>query len=88
VIDDRTVHARGCTGLEVVRYERAGKWYLEASSHNRVSVTLAVAAERAADLSKDGGEVFLGLPGGSRFDIIVRRHLRLHPRATCDRVMS
>lgn len=72
-LTDRRVHAR--TGVvEVVRYDRAGKWFLEWPNGSlipcqAVSFKQAVGWGRAA---LTDGEVFFGLPGGSRFDREVR----------------
>lgn len=76
-MDDRSVHARssGAIVVEVVRYDRGGKWYLESSSFRRVLITLAVACERAASIYEQGGEVMFDLPGGNRFDLEVRRRI-------------
>jgi len=70
VMNDRRVHARSRGGLEVVRYDRAGKWYLEPGREDlpRQAVTIADAVKTARFIEKDDGEVFRGLPGGSRFD--------------------
>lgn len=72
---DRTVHAR-IGAAEIVRYETAGKWYLEAPATllptRRTLLDLAWAARLAATWADDGGEVFLGLPGGKMFDAKVR----------------
>lgn len=71
---DRTVHARLHGDIEIVRYDRAGKWYLEGGSLRRQEVTLREAALHAKywrDCTENG-QVFLGLPGGGRFDQIVR----------------
>lgn len=68
--NDRTVHARARGGGEVVRYDRAGKWYLENSPEGgRVQITLDEAVFLAI---QDGAEIFLGRPGGRRFDACVR----------------
>lgn len=65
---NRTVHAefRGEFGrmVEVVRYERAGKWWLEWDGGRR-AVSVADAATHAVSRS---GVVFLGRPGGRLFD--------------------
>lgn len=68
-MSDRRVHARlAGTHAEVVRYERAGKWYLEypGGSRYRLAFSKAVAHGRVA--KSGGGQVFLGLPGGSKWD--------------------
>ena len=67
---DRTVHAH-YTGMEIVRYDRAGKWFLEPLDsrlpRQRVSVQQAV---RSAvwGVENAGGEVFLRKFGGNTFD--------------------
>jgi hypothetical protein len=66
--DDRTVHAVLHDDWYVVRYDRAGKWYLEGYGSRmgkRMQVTLADAVRFAKD---DGAEVRLGMPGGKLFD--------------------
>lgn len=78
MLDDRRVHARGKDGLEVVRYDRAGKWYLEnprpGSLIPRRHVKISEAAKMARLLQKDGGTVFFKIPGGGRFDLLVRQN--------------
>jgi len=66
---DRMVHAVTYDGVEVVRYDRAGKWYLE-GRFARVPTTLNGAVQTAI---KNSGDIRLGLPGGGRFDALVRR---------------
>lgn len=73
---DRTVHARG-GNVEVVRYDRAGKWWLESidGKHPRKPVTLNKAALVALDmLHSEHGQVFFGKPGGGAFDRQVLTH--------------
>jgi hypothetical protein len=63
---DRTVHAES-DNAELVRYDRAGKWYVEYRDHGcRRCLTLA----EAVDLSM-GMRLRLGQPGGRRFDKMV-----------------
>lgn len=76
MLPDRKVHATGAT-WEVVRYDRAGKWYLEPlpdSPHDkRKHVTIDRAARYAAASQLLGiGTVNFGRPGGSAFDRRVR----------------
>jgi hypothetical protein len=62
--------------MEVVRYERAGKWYLEPPTHlglQRQHVKISGAAQYAQWIAANGGAVFFGLPGGSAFDAQVRK---------------
>lgn len=71
---DRTVHAVCADGREIVRYNRAGKWWIEHTS-GRVPLRLQSAAEIAAVTTRFGGEVRFGLPGGMAFDKRVRDYL-------------
>jgi hypothetical protein len=72
---DRTVHAYG-KGYEVVRYDRAGKWYVESVDGSRRAVTLDQAVREAAFVASRGtGDIFWGQPGGRAFDFRLRRHL-------------
>jgi hypothetical protein len=72
--NDRTVHGVS-DQWEIVRYDRAGKWYLEAADGRRVRVGVRHAARVAAD-----GTFHPGLPGGQAFDRLVReRRLREQP---------
>lgn len=66
---DRMVHARLPNGLEIARYDRAGRWY-EESPGQRKNITVGQAVERAL---MPGAYVFLDLPGGGSFDAKVRR---------------
>lgn len=69
-IPDRRVHAE-CATFEVVRYERAGKWYVESKVKLVPCEHIGVneAARRAVDAETVlGGEINLGVPGGKVFD--------------------
>lgn len=66
--DDRTIHAYGPGGAEVVRYDRAGKWYREMAGLPRVPLRIEDAVYQATC----AGWVWnAGLPGGKRFDALV-----------------
>lgn len=75
-MSDRRVHAAVMT-TEIVRYERAGKWYLESRTSNRtrVPVTLREAVDAAVKFKRVGGTIHLGVPGGLAFDRLVRKAL-------------
>lgn len=79
---DRVVHGHFLTPedvrTEVVRYDRAGKYYLEGEDKRRKPVTLQGAVD--ALLSPEAGddakaEYYLGKFGGQKFDACVRRTL-------------
>ena len=66
--DNRTVHAAG-RGYEVVRYDRAGKWYVEGCDGSRRLVTLDQAVKEAIHIAgRNRSGLFLGRPGGRAFD--------------------
>ena len=65
---DRTVHAWLPDGREVVRYETAGRWYVEHTAEGRKAITLGVAVELALT-----GTPVLRLPGGGAFDARIRK---------------
>lgn len=71
---NRTVHA-SYPGMEIVRYDRAGKWFLEPTDRSlkrqRVSIAEAVAQAFWA-VTEGGGRVFYGRPGGTTFDARLR----------------
>ena len=56
---------------EVVRYDRASKWAVEWDG-GRHTATFGAAVEAAKAIRADGGEVFYGLPGGNRFDGLLK----------------
>ena len=63
--EDRTIHARLSDGTEVVRYHRAGKWYLERGvNRQKVTIEKAISVVR----SDPDAEHFAGAMGGSTFD--------------------
>lgn len=67
---DRTVHA-SISGAEIVRYDRAGKWYLEPTIGRRQHITLREAALKARYWEQNvAGAIFFGRSGGSAFDRI------------------
>lgn len=70
-MSDRTVHA-SYPGMEIVRYDRAGKWYFEPTESTlpRQKVTVRQAAEAAVwalGYYNNDAEVF-ERKGGKRFD--------------------
>lgn len=68
-LPDRRVHAEGPNGcFAVVRYELAGKWYVEDPAGRRRRVSLAEAAEEALLARNSGGILLTGVPGGAAFD--------------------
>jgi hypothetical protein len=71
MMGDRRLHGRVGHG-EIVRYDRAGKWYVEWPGSTRYHVTLAEAVDLATGFK---GAAYLGIPGGGRFDAAVRRKL-------------
>lgn len=60
---DRVVHGHDSEGAEIVRYDRAGKWYIEPKDGKRRQVSLDEAA-RAAVAGTTWGNSY----GGARFD--------------------
>lgn len=76
---DRTVYARGADGRQVVRYDRAGKWFIEwpadqLKAARKVTLRDAV-AETVTIASEGGGDVRWGLPGGQMFYAALRKAL-------------
>lgn len=71
---DRRVHAQ-YRDMEIVRYDRSGKWYLEpAFGLPRQRVSLGVAVQSAKwGMENAGGSWFPGLPGGAQFDSKMRK---------------
>lgn len=77
--EDRTVHARSADGAELVRYDRAGKWYVEhppetLTPRRKVSVNEAV--DIAVGWWHNGGTPFIGRLGGGMFDAKLRDRYR------------
>jgi len=78
--EDRRVHAK-MDGAEVVRYNRAGKWYVElAADYGRIGlpaerrqIPIREAAELAKVFEARGGKIITRLPGGQAFDRLVER---------------
>ena len=72
---NRIVFATDPTGWEIVRYDRAGKWFAE-RPQRRKRMTVQEAAKTAAMWRRSrSGEITFGLPGGSRFYFLVKREL-------------
>lgn len=70
---DRRVHAVLESGAEVVRYDRAGKWYIEwpdGAMKPRRRLNLSKAVWHA---TSPGAVVNYGVPGGQAFDSQVRK---------------
>lgn len=71
-MSDRTVHAEN-EACEIVRYDRAGKWYIEPRNGERRHVGVrqaAVSAAMARDMT-----IHRGRRGGAAFDRAVREVL-------------
>lgn len=81
VSGDRRVHASNTVdGVDVVRYNSLGRWFLEPTDTAlpRQRVTVVQAAKYAAWVTKEGrGKVVTGVLGGSRFDYLYCRYLML-----------
>lgn len=74
---DRTVHGFTADGGQVVRYERAGKWFIEyPDARPRRAVKLDDAVAAAVE-----GTVIFGRPGGLTFDARARKGLSAMARA-------
>jgi hypothetical protein len=81
-MDDRTIHAE-LDDEKVVRYDRAGKWWIEyepvqlrPGRHIRIDH----AALRAYQMEQEGGTIYLGKPGGSAFDRLVKKYRERYGR--------
>lgn len=67
---NRRVHAR-YDGMVIVRYDRAGKWYLEPTSPllSRQHVKVSEAVQSALwGVQYANGVIHTGVPGGGTFD--------------------
>lgn len=73
--NDRTVHAELADGHQIVRYDRAGKWYREGPD-GRMLLNVAAAANYVESRDEWRPDV----PGGQVFDSLVRRRLISHVR--------
>lgn len=70
---DRVVHARSKSGDEIVRYDKAGKWWLERADGTRAPLKLPTAVSEAIEFSKTGGTIFENRYGGTMFEAKVRK---------------
>lgn len=74
---DRRIHAK-YPGMEIVRYDRAGKWYAEPTIGclKRQALTIEDAVEVAVFAAQaHGGTIAWGRPGGTTFDQKLRERL-------------
>ena len=63
--NDRRVHGRAADGTEVVRYDRAGKWWIEDADGSRRPLSLA----GAVDVMRQPQSIWYpGVLGGRAFD--------------------
>lgn len=74
-LEDRRVHAvivpnTGGSMIEIVRYDRAGKWWYESGEQRR-----PLSIKEAASFVQNRPAVIWheGIPGGQRFDAEVRK---------------
>jgi hypothetical protein len=70
--DDRTVHAKLPMGGEVVRYERAGKWFIEWPAQHMILARHVGVDEAARTAVGREGFVHFDRPGGRVFERKVR----------------
>lgn len=66
--EDRRVHATLGNGAEIVRYDRAGKWYYEHEPIGAQPVRRQLSLTEAVQFVGDEDEWHDGLPGGTQFD--------------------
>lgn len=70
---DRRVHAFNAD-TELVRYDRSGTWWIEPKDGRpRKRVTITEAVDAVMRWWQQGGSPVIGLPGGSRFDYLLRQ---------------
>lgn len=77
MIEDRIVHGTTAYGATLVRYDRAGKWYVEHDG-KRWAVTVAEAAELMAE---PGARWFAERPGSQALTPKVRRIMAARGKA-------
>lgn len=70
--EDRTIHAIRVGVGELVRYDKAGKWYWEPYGGKREALTLGQAVERAM-WCQEIGRILFNQRGGTTFDSRVRQ---------------
>lgn len=71
---DRTVHAEN-DQVAIVRYDRAGKWYMEPKQPGRSRRHVGVGSAAAEAAKTPDMTIHFGLPGGQAFDRRVRKAL-------------
>lgn len=69
---DRTVHAVTEDRRQIVRYGKAGKWYVENPPERRIPRQHVLLEKAVRIAQKPGTTVFYGRHGGSAFDAAVR----------------
>lgn len=70
---NRTVHAVTYKGVEIVRYDREGKWYLEWPASAMIPARHIGIAEAARTAVEHGCCIHFDQPGGTVFDRKVRK---------------
>jgi hypothetical protein len=68
---ERIVHAKTADGTEIVRYDKAGKWYAEPSEGKRRSISLSEAVDLALSSGSSGADD--RHYGGTRFQSEIRK---------------
>lgn len=86
---DRTVHATVPGGGEIVRYDKASKWYLEYPPKTlkpRTRLSLPKAVDLALKHEREPGCcIFLNRAGGTMFDARVRKLKEIERKALRNR---
>jgi hypothetical protein len=75
-VNDRRVHGHTDDGGEIVRYDRAGKWYVEYPRARMIPCRRTTLGEAAFLATRDGADAIRGLPGGRAFDAACQRAVR------------
>lgn len=91
-IYDRTVHATVPGSGEIVRYDKASKWYLEYPPKTlkpRTKLSLAGAVDLALKHEREPGCcIFLNRAGGTMFDARVRKLKIIKSKAVRNRAAN
>lgn len=73
-MSDRTVHAEN-EHCEIVRYDRAGKWYIEPRDPGKQRRHVGIRSAASEAVKAPDMWIHYGRPGGGAFDRHVRRML-------------
>ena len=76
---DRAIHTRTPDDRLIVRYDRAGKWFVESANSEALIPAWQITLRQAVELAtQEGSHIYFGVPGGRAFDAAVKKAVAMN----------